>query len=76
MEQKTTHREPFASTDRAAIKDEDYMAREKALAAAAHGRFLVFVMSASNDDADKERTLRLIKEMQRARERVMKSRSE
>jgi hypothetical protein len=53
------------------------MAREKALATAAHGRFRVFIMSRASDaDANKERTLKLIKEMQTAREHVMKALSE
>jgi hypothetical protein len=67
----------LASTNRAALKVEDYMIREKALAMAAHGRFMVFIMSrASHADVSEERTRQLIKEMQRARERVMKALSE
>lgn len=75
--QKAALRKQLASTDRAALKIEDYMTREKALTAAVHGRFMVFIMSrALNPDADGQRTLKLVKDMQTAREQVMKALSE
>jgi hypothetical protein len=53
------------------------MAREKALAAAAHGRFMAFIMSrAPHADVSEQHTLKLIKEMQSAREQVMTALSE
>ena len=76
-DQKSALRKKLASTNRAALKVEDYMTREKALATAAHGRFIVFMASRAFDaDASEERTLKLIKDMQSAREQVMKALSE
>jgi hypothetical protein len=76
-EQKAALRTKLASTNRAALKVEDYMAREKALATASHGRFMVFMMSrASDTNASEDRTRMLIKEMQNTREHVMKALSE
>jgi hypothetical protein len=76
-DQKVALSKQLASTNRAALKVEDYMAREKALATASHGRFMVFIMSrASHADVSEEHTRKLIKEMQRAREQVMKALSE
>ena len=76
-EQKAALRKQLASTNRVALKVEDYMRREKAVATAAHGRFMVFVMSRAFDaDASEQRTVRLIKQMQSDREQVMETLAE
>jgi hypothetical protein len=76
-EQKAALSEQLASTNRVVLKVEDYMAREKSLATAAHGRFMVFIMSrAPHADVSEQHTFKLIKEMQSARAQVMKALSE
>jgi hypothetical protein len=76
-DQKASLRTQLASTNRASLKVEDYMKREKALAAEAHGRFIVVIMSRAPDvNASEEHTRKLIKEMQNAHEQVMKALSE
>jgi hypothetical protein len=73
-DQKIAVRNRLVSTDRSALKVEDYMRREMALATATHGRFLVFMMSRSSQpDANEQRTRQLVKAMQSAREQVMKA---
>jgi hypothetical protein len=76
-DQKASLKTQLAATNRASLNVEDYMKREKALATAAHGRFLVFITSRASDvNAGEEHTLKSIKEMQTAREQVMKALSE
>ncbi len=73
-QKKAALRKQLASTNRAALKVEDYMTRERVLATAVHGRFMVFIMSRTfNADASEEHTRKLIKDMQSAREQVMKA---
>jgi hypothetical protein len=76
-EQQAALRKQLASTNRAALKVEDYMTREKALATVVHGRFIVFITSRASDvDANEQRSLKLIKDMQSAREQVMQALAE
>jgi hypothetical protein len=76
-DQKASLRAQLASTNRASLKIDDYMAREKALAAASHGRLMVFITSHAPDvNASEEHSRKLIKEMQNAREQVMRVLSE
>lgn len=75
--QKAALKERLAATNRAAIKIEDFMARERAVATAAHGRFMMFMMSRSSDAAVSAAYTRdLIMQMQTAREQVVKELSE
>lgn len=76
-EQKAALRTQLASMNPSSRKVEDYMAREKALAAATQGRLMVFIMSnASGVNAGEEDSRMAIKEMQDARDQVMKALSE
>lgn len=77
QDQKAALKERLAATNRTALKVEDFMSRERAVATAAHGRFMMFMMSRTpHADGSAEQARKVIGEMQSAREQVMKALSE